>query len=244
MANWYYKNGEEQVGPVNDQELQSAVGNNKVVADTMIRQGETGGWFRADLIQGLLPPPKPPVFSSTANAGSSGKIGPVENFGIGGIAVLVIACLGILSFFLSWQEVTLPIVGHLTKNGFKTGAFLFGFVFVYPVIAVLLKKPINFFGGYICAAFGVFLGIFFIVAFCEEYILEHVVNTSSTGPYLFICLNLALAVAVFIQRKEHGATVPAWIEYLLSLIANRGVLMVVGAIVCAIVLLGFLSLFV
>lgn len=59
MATWYFKNGEQQFGPCDDQAMRNAVNTGQIVAQTMIRQGENGNWFRADRIQGLLPKPVP-----------------------------------------------------------------------------------------------------------------------------------------------------------------------------------------
>jgi len=140
---------------------------------------------------------------------TTASVTPFAGFGVGDITVLVAAALAFLSYFLPWIDFEMR-----TLNAFKVCQVAFEpdspapvwfglvfFVFIYPVLMVLIKQIINLIGGCLCAIAGIVLGIKFIIR-CQEKIFEQSVNVAGAGCYLFICACVALIIGSVIQHQS------------------------------------------
>lgn len=114
-----------------------------------------------------------------------------SKWNLGEKVILGSAALAFISFFFNWVD-----VGILSANGFSQGGVLFIVVFIYPVLMVLMNKHLNKIGGYICAAIGVGLGIFYIASKSGS-IFGTSFNAAASGPYVFIVACVLLAFGVF-----------------------------------------------
>jgi len=64
---WYYKDGDQQIGPVNKTELQQLIKNKKVTGKTLVRNVESNQWHplvelvrgKSQAVQSQAPPPPP-----------------------------------------------------------------------------------------------------------------------------------------------------------------------------------------
>lgn len=150
---------------------------------------------------------------------------------VGNIIIFVSTALALISFFLPWIELRVPM-GRVSGNGFDTQAFLFGsFVFILPVsVALSRKKTIaSFIVGYACAGLGLLYGGFVHKEmFLAEQLeiarsssrsfdgIQGVLSkmgpgttramldcTISTGNYLYIFACLLLIVGIALQHRTN-----------------------------------------
>jgi hypothetical protein len=54
---WYYQQMGEVVGPVSGAQLRRLAKSGEIQPDTRVRLGGTDGWYSADRVKGLFPPP-------------------------------------------------------------------------------------------------------------------------------------------------------------------------------------------
>jgi len=111
-------------------------------------------------------------------------------------------------------------IGFTYQTGLQQGTFLFLFFWVYPVVAVLTKKPIIFVWGTICAVLSVAVTIFYIsskaiVLFGETLLV------AGTGSWLFLFLSIFLFIGILTYRP-HGYPVATsqkgWVYGLIALV--------------------------
>jgi uncharacterized RDD family membrane protein YckC len=68
---WYYKDGDQEIGPVSKVELQSLINSRRVVAQTLVRSSQSNEWRPlADLVRRKPTAPPPPPPRSTPAAAS------------------------------------------------------------------------------------------------------------------------------------------------------------------------------
>jgi uncharacterized RDD family membrane protein YckC len=74
---WYYKDGDQEMGPVSKVELQNLINSRRVVAQTLVRSSQSNEWRPlADLVRrkpAAPPPPPPRGTPATAAAASVGS---------------------------------------------------------------------------------------------------------------------------------------------------------------------------
>lgn len=93
MTTWYYKINELEVGPISDQEIQTAFAEGKINGETLVKQGENGSWLKAEQVQELLKPPvftppQPPIFhASTPHGPKNSGSGLATQLAAGAAAV-------------------------------------------------------------------------------------------------------------------------------------------------------------
>ncbi|MFD2672691.1 hypothetical protein [Marinicrinis sediminis] len=110
---------------------------------------------------------------------------------MGGKLILGSAVVAILSLFFAWAEFIISV------DGFQQDAYLFLIVFIYPVVAVVRNKPLNKVIGYVCAAAGVLLGLWYINS--KATVMGE--SIAASGPYVFIIASALLAFGVWKHRK-------------------------------------------
>jgi|GEM_PF-1542686 len=143
------------------------------------------------------------------NQVTSGKISA------GAIIILATGALAVLSMFMKWVD-----IGFTYQTGLQQGTFLFLLFWVYPVVAVLTKKPIILVWGTICAVLSVAATIFYIsskaiVLFGETLLV------AGTGSWLFLFLSILLFIGILTYRP-HGYPVATsqkgWVYGLIALV--------------------------
>jgi len=67
--NWYARIDGQEYGPVTVQQLQQWAMENRILATTEVRQGETGTWIQAGQVQGLMPTAMPQAQSLNTTSG-------------------------------------------------------------------------------------------------------------------------------------------------------------------------------
>ncbi len=60
-ADWYVQVRDEARGPFTAEQMRTAAQKGLVVAETKVRKGVDGQWFRAEQVQGLIPAAEPPM---------------------------------------------------------------------------------------------------------------------------------------------------------------------------------------
>jgi hypothetical protein len=113
-----------------------------------------------------------------------------SSWDLGGKLIFISTCLAFISFFFKWVE-----FAFFSENGFAQGAVFFILVFIYPLLMVLLEKPLNKIAGYICGGLGVLLGLIYIFSKSADFFGQSI-NAASTGPYVFIISSLILIFGV------------------------------------------------
>ena len=77
IMNWYARINGQEYGPVTVQQLQQWAMENRILATTEVRQGETGTWIQAGQVQGLMPTAMPQAQSlNTTSAPQVTTSGP------------------------------------------------------------------------------------------------------------------------------------------------------------------------
>ncbi len=81
---WYYLAGEQAIGPLSPDQVRAAVSAGLVRPETKVRLGESGNWYQASQVRGLLPPspaaapkPVPPVPPMPQVRSPAAAAGPV-----------------------------------------------------------------------------------------------------------------------------------------------------------------------
>lgn len=155
------------------------------------------------------------------NQVTSGKISA------GAIIILATGALAFLSMFMKWVD-----IGFTYQTGLQQGTFLFLLFWVYPVVAVLTKKPIIFVWGTICAVLSVAATLFYIsskaiVLFGETLLV------AGTGSWLFLFLSILLFIGILIYRPQGypaTASQKGWVYGFITLVIFSVAAVAIGLI--------------
>lgn len=170
MANWYYGEGGEQRGPVEEHELRGLIAAGKVSGETIIWREGMENWQKLSEVpewsdQIVSPQAQPQVGTpyQTPAAGGSPGVGAYHPVApSNGIAIASLVC-GIVSFFLCYFGIVVAIpaviCGHIALKQINESAV--------PMsgrgmaIAGLIT-------GYITAAISLCFGVFMLIAVMSE----------------------------------------------------------------------------
>lgn len=74
MANWYYKLGDQAIGPMDAKQLKQLAASKRLQPDDLVRMGEDSEWVPATRVKGLFPAPAAPspAVAPAAHSSSSG----------------------------------------------------------------------------------------------------------------------------------------------------------------------------
>lgn len=164
---------------------------------------------------------RPAAQDNIINQVASGKMSA------GVIIILASGALAVLSMFMKWVD-----IGFTYQTGLQQGTFLFLLLWVYPVVAVLAKKPIILIWGIICAVLSVAATIFYIsskaiILFGETLLV------AGTGSWLFLFLSILLFIGILIyQPQGYLATAPqkGWVYGVIALVLFSVVAVAIGLI--------------
>ena len=134
-----------------------------------------------------------------------------NNIMIGEIVIFASVALALLSFVLPWVEITIPLVGKLSRNGFSTYAFCLGLAFIPSVWMALAKRRdiYSLIIGYACAIAGFSYGIAYPFGIIEWEIRElewgreaaRELAAVGAGGYLFVSACIVLFVGIVLQHR-------------------------------------------
>lgn len=121
----------------------------------------------------------------------------LQQFDLSGKIILLSAVIAVLSLFFTWVSID-PVA-----NGFKQGAYIMLFVFIYPVLKIVLHKKLNKKFGYFFAILGALLSFSYISMHIIEYEGE-VLKVYGYGPLVFMisCLVLTFGIWKYKVKEE------------------------------------------
>jgi len=123
-------------------------------------------------------------------------MGVFANWSVGEKIIFITTCVAVISFFLPWID----IGGILSYMGIQTWAIILLGLYVYPMVMLLMKKPINGIVGIVCGAIAVLAAISFISGLGELGI-----NFSGVGVYVFLASSVGFAVGNILVMTEKRA---------------------------------------
>jgi heme/copper-type cytochrome/quinol oxidase subunit 4 len=235
MANFFYfDNAGMKQGPITDAELKSLSAQSIITPETLLEtddghKGKAGQIERKLEIAGI-------DTAEEHNANFNGWYsGNIQNagVGIGRIVVFISVGLGVISYFLPWLDMKLPLLiktleiqanafqvfqkicEHSQDSDSQSIDMVLGIVFITfiaPTLIALIKNSIDGIYQFICftcAVVGIAAGLFFFVHLVQKYqemtATGEVVNAGA-GPLLFIvaCIGLIVGTALYNRRLPNG----------------------------------------
>lgn len=137
---------------------------------------------------------KPGPVQTTSTNGST--LWDWANWNIGEKIIVVCACVAVVSMLMKWVD-----VGFASANGFSQGTFLLLGVYVYPLLKIHKKAPIEMKWGYACGGVGIVLTLLYISSRSASFFGREV-NLAGTGAYIFLLSCIGLCVGVFQYLKS------------------------------------------
>lgn len=114
-----------------------------------------------------------------------------NNWSIGGRIIFVTSCVSVLSMFMPWMD-----IGIASQTGLSQGTVLLLGLYVYPVLMLLKKGPLNRLAGLACAVVAVVCSLVYIKSQTISFFGTST-NVAASGAYLFLIASGAFIVGVF-----------------------------------------------